>query len=167
MVESMPLDLDPQLVALFGSETRASVLVALARARYPQTGYRIAKVANIQPIKAYSELGRLLAVGVVRRTSGASGRFTWELPEGAVRTFVVNRARISDWVDWMADPRRRVSSADRRFARRLNAAATGRPPPKSIPPAARAILSEMTRPPEKDRVLELLGLPTSVRRGRR
>jgi DNA-binding transcriptional ArsR family regulator len=163
----MTLELDPQLATLFGSETRASVLAALAGASNPVSGYRIAKVADVQPIKAYVELRRLRDAGIVREFPDGNGRSLWELPRGEIRTFVAGRARVYWSGDWMQSPRRRSSPADRRFARQLTEAATKRPRPRSIPPAARSILSEMVRPAEKDEILERLGLPTSVRRDRK
>lgn len=163
----MALELDPQLVTLVGSGNRASVLAALASATTPQTGYRIARLANVQPIKAYTELRRLRSVGIVRELRASDGRSVWELPDGAIRSFVASRARIAQFEEWIVSQRRGVGPSDRRFARALNDAAAKRPRARSNPPAARAILVEMTRPPEKDKVLELLRLPSSVRRGRR
>jgi len=163
----MTLELDPQLVALFGSVTRVSVLATLAGASTPFSGYRIAKVADVQPIKAYAELRRLRDAGIVRETPGEKGRSLWELPKGEVRSFISSRARVYWSGDWFENVRVKITPADWRFARRVAKAAAKRPRPKSIPPAARAILSEMVRPPEKDEILERLGLPTSTRRGRR
>ena len=163
----MALELDPQLAILFGSETRAAVLAALAGASSPLSGYRIAQVADVQPIKAYTELRRLRDAGIVLEIRGAKGRSVWELPQGDIRTFVGGLARVSWSGDWMNSPRRRVTSDDRIFALRVAKAATKRVRPKSVPLAARAMLSEMARPSEKDAILQRLGLPTSVGRGRR
>ncbi|MGP8072160.1 MAG: hypothetical protein ACLPZM_03405 [Thermoplasmata archaeon] len=163
----MTLKLDSQLVTLFGSETRVSVLAALAGASSPFTGYRIAKIADVQPIKAYAELRRLRDAGIVREIPGKKGRSAWELPPGEIRSFVGGRTRLSWSSEWMNSPRRQVTPADRAFVLQIAEAAAKRARPRSIPPGARAILSEMARPPEKDAILERLGLPTSVRRGRR
>jgi DNA-binding transcriptional ArsR family regulator len=163
----MTLELDPQLVALFGSETRVSVLAALAGASSPFTGYRVAKVADVQPIKAYSELRRLRNAGIVREMRDEKGRSVWELPPGEIRSFVGGRTRVSWSADWMNNPRRQVTPADRSFVLQFAEAATKRKRPKSVPLAARTILSEMVRPSGKDTILERLGLPTSVRRGRK
>ena len=163
----MTLGLDPQLVTLFGSETRVAVLAALAGASVPFSGYRVAQVAGVQPIKAYSELKRLRSAGIVRETPVRKGRSVWDLPLGEIRSFVVGRTRIYWSDDWINNPRRKTTPDDLRFARQVNKAAEKRLRPASIPPSARAILSEMTRPSEKDEILERLGLPTSVRRGRK
>ncbi len=163
----MTLELDAQLVTLFGSETRVSVLAVLAGASSPFTGYRIAKVAGVQPIKAYAELRRLRDAGIVREIPDKKGRSAWELPTGEIRSFVSGRTRVSWSSDWMNSPRRQVTPADRTFVLRVAEAAAKRARPRFIPPGARAILSEMVRPPEKDAILERLGLPTSVRRGRK
>jgi DNA-binding transcriptional ArsR family regulator len=163
----MTLELDPQLVSLFGSETRTAVLAALAGASVPFSGYRVAQVADVQPIKAYAELRRLRDAGIVRETPRKKGRSVWELPLGEIRSLVADRTRVYWSGDWINNPRRRTTPADRRFAHKVAKAATKRPSPSSIPPAARAVLSEMTRPSEKDEILERLGLATSVRRGRR
>jgi len=164
---SVSLDLDPQLAAVVSSETRASVLAVLAGSPAPISGYRVAKLAQVQPIKVYRELRRLAEARVVRETRSGRGRLLWELPSGSLREFVASRGRVSWSEEWLANVRRRTSSEDRRFARRLNAAAARRPRPRSIPAGARAILSEMVRPRQKDEILERLGLPTSVRRGRK
>lgn len=163
----MALELDPQLVALLGSETRASVLAALAGAMSPFSGYRVAKVARVQPIKAYAELRRLRDAGIVREVPRPKGRSGWELPEGEIRSFVAGRSRVYWSTDWMDSPRRIATAADVRFARTIERVAATRPRPRAIPPAARRILSEMVRPSKKDEILERLGLPTSLRRGRK
>jgi hypothetical protein len=163
----MPIQSDPQLVALFGGKTRASVLAVLAGASVPFSGYRVARVAGVQPIKAYAELRRLRTAGIVREIPIKEGQSVWELPPGDLRSFVAKRVRVYWSGDWMSSPRRKFTVDDLHFARQLNRVAKRRPRPSTIPPYARAILSEMVRPPEKDELLERLGLPTSVRRGRR
>jgi hypothetical protein len=163
----MAFDPNPQLVALFGSETRVSVLAALAGASKPFTGYRVAKVADVQPIKAYAELRRLRDAGVVQEIPGKQGGSLWELPQGEIRSYIGKRARVSWSQDWMDGTRRQVTAADRVFASQISEAAGRRTRPKSIPPGARAILSQMVRPAQKDAILQRLGLPTSVRQGHR
>jgi len=162
----MAVQIDPQLVALLGSETRASVLAVLAGASMPFSGYRVAQVAGVQPIKAYGELRRLRVAGIVRETPRKKGRSVWELPPGDLRSFVARRARVYWSGDWMSNARRKLTVDDWRFARQVNRAANRRSRSRRIPLSARAILSEMVRPSEKDEILERLGLPTSVRRGR-
>jgi hypothetical protein len=163
----MSLELDPQLVTLMGSETRASVLATLAGAPKPISGYRVAKVAGVQPIKAYRELRRLAESGILLETRDQKGKSLWQMPTGSLRQFVASRGRVVWSAEWLANPRRQVTSRDRRFARNLNAAAALRSRSRSIPAGARAILSEMVRPRQKDKILEQLGLRTSVRRGRK
>ncbi len=119
----MTLKLDSQLVTLFGSETRVSVLAALAGASSPFTGYRIAKIADVQPIKAYAELRRLRDAGIVREIPGKKGRSAWELPPGEIRSFVGGRTRLSWSNEWMNSPRRQVTPADRAFVLQIAEAA--------------------------------------------
>jgi DNA-binding transcriptional ArsR family regulator len=162
----MMLNLDPQLVTLFGSETRVSVLAALAGASRPYTGYRVARVAGVQPIKAYAELRKLRDAGIVRETGGTAGRSGWELPEGDVRSFVGLRTRVSWSEDMLSAPQRTIGPQDLAFLRRVRARAEKRPRPKSVPPAAKAVLKEMKRRVRKDQNLARMGLRTSVRKAR-
>lgn len=91
----MTIDLDAGLVMLFGSQTRVSVLAVLAGASRPLTGYRVAKIAQVQPIKAYAELRRLREAGFVRETSSG-----WEISDPQVRRLVGTRVRIAWSEDW-------------------------------------------------------------------
>jgi len=163
----MSIQTNPQLVALLGSETRASILAVLAGASVPFSGYRVAQVAGVQPIKAYAELRRLRIAGIVRETPRKKGQSVWELPPGDLRSLIARRSRIYWSGDWMSNGRRKFTVDDLRFARQISKAARRRPRYVEIPPSARAILSEMIRPSEKDEILERLGLRTSTRRGRR
>jgi hypothetical protein len=54
----MEPDVDPKLVALFGSETRVRTLAVLAGAFRPLAAYRVAKVGGIPVQKAYEEVRR-------------------------------------------------------------------------------------------------------------
>jgi hypothetical protein len=152
----VPREVDPQLVALFGSATRVSVLAALAGASAPWTGYRVAKVAGLQEIKAYRELERLRAAGIVR-TSGNG----WVLPPGELRTFLARRLRVSWSEDWFAGENGRALRARRVLDRPTRWFDARRYRPDRAVAACYA--KEFERPPEKDE----LALRSGLRRSRK
>lgn len=156
----MALDLDAGLSLLFGGETRASVLAALASASAPFTGYRVAKVAGIQPIKAYAELRRLREAGIVRETPRGERGATWELLDENLRSFLTRRVRVVWWNDWQPGMAGRARRAEVALARiRQIDLSKFKPNPSAV-----SNPEEYTRRPEKDRVLARLGLRTSRRR---
>jgi hypothetical protein len=139
----MKFDLDTGLVTLFGSETRVSVLAVLAGASRPLTGYRVAKVSGVQPIKAYAELRRLRAVGIVREVSSG-----WVLSDPEIRRLVGNRVRVTWAEDWQAGESERAQRA----ARLAGESTEWFDPSRYRPDAAVAarIANSIRRPPEKD-----------------
>jgi DNA-binding transcriptional ArsR family regulator len=156
----MPLEVDPGLATLFGSVTRVSVLAVLAGATSPLTAYRIAKAAEVQPIKAYTELRRLRDGGIVREKPSGKGRSVWELSDPEIRSLVGRRTRVSIWEDWRAGTRKRARRADRVIER------IGRWDISNYLPNPSVVSNpeEFLRPPEKDAVLARMGLRTSVRK---
>jgi DNA-binding transcriptional ArsR family regulator len=160
----MTLEVDPGLVALFGSQTRVRTLAPLACSPSPLTAYRVAWMTGVQRTKVYSELRRLAAAGVVAERKSGGNRSTWELVDPEVRSLLRRRARISWSEDWLADLNRdagkqspiQLQQQREDFFRRVRR-------PKSVPRAAKAILAEMKRRPGKDVELARLGLATSPR----
>ena len=96
--------MDRSLVAVFGGETRLKVLAVLANAHQPFTGYRVAKTAGIRPPKAYAELRRLEAVGVVGRESGR-----WVILDRDLFFLLRKRARVH----WLEDLRAPDATSER------------------------------------------------------
>ncbi len=149
--------IDPSVVALFGSRTRAATLGALANAGQPLTAYLVAKMTGTQVIKAITELGRLEQAGVVATAQTGRGRAGWTLTDPSLQEFFRRRVRIV----WSADFGREV---DRRIARRASPCrpridlSKFVPSPESVPNR-----EEFTCSPEKDRILARAGLRTSRR----
>ncbi|MGA7860635.1 MAG: hypothetical protein WCB19_02105 [Thermoplasmata archaeon] len=138
----MTINLDRGLVALFGSETRVSVLAVLAGASRPFTGYRVAKIAGVQPIKAYAELRRLRAAGFVRKAPSG-----WALSDPEVRRLVGSRVRIVWSEDWEAGEGKRAQLAENVVAELGPWFDASRYTPN--PSVAARYAKEIERPPEK------------------
>jgi DNA-binding transcriptional ArsR family regulator len=144
---------DPPLVAAFGSETRVLTLAALANSPVPLTAYRVAKIAGLRPPKAYEELRRAKASGLV---GAVGGRYT--LRDTDIRDLLRRRVRLFALGDWLREKdhreRTRKSSADR--LRTI-------PPPRfSREPRWSPRVPELyRRDPEKDRTLKQMGLRVS------
>jgi hypothetical protein len=150
-------NVDPGIVALFGSETRAATLGALASAGQPLTAYRIAKMTGAQVIKSVTELRRLEKAGFVTETPTDRGRTGWVLSDDSLRTLLRRRVRIVWSTDWDREilkrvGRRRTTSRVRIDLSRFTPAPGGVPNPE-----------EFVRPPEKDRELARAGLRVSRR----
>ncbi|MDE1881371.1 MAG: hypothetical protein KGI89_12585 [Euryarchaeota archaeon] len=150
------------LASVFGSEARARILVVLASARRDLSGYRIAKLSDVQPIKVSMELDRLARAGLVEpRALERKGR-GWRLRDEDLRSFLSKRARVSWSEDWLD---RGVNGID--ATEELRERIRDLPPPnlsklswrRGPPP----ILRDFERPPEKDRALRAVGLATSLR----
>jgi hypothetical protein len=103
-------DIDPGMVALFGSQDRTLVLSALANASGPLSGYRVAKLFGGQKIKVNAELVRLAKAGIVTRRRAPSGKLGWTLEDPDLRRLLRKRARICFAPDW---DRRRPASGKR------------------------------------------------------
>jgi hypothetical protein len=153
----MPTKIDPGVVALFGSQTRAATLGALANAGQPLTAYRLAKMTGTQVIKAITELRRLEKAGVVAMAPTDRGRPGWILSDRSLEDFFRRRVRIV----WSTDFDREV---DRRIARRLSSRRVRIDLSRFVPsPATVPNQAEFTRSPEKDRILARAGLRASRR----
>jgi hypothetical protein len=82
--------IDPLLVAAFGSETRVRTLAVLSNAAAPLTAYRIAAVGGIPVVKAYEEVRRLAATGLIDRIGTG-----WVLRDADIGALLRRRAPIS------------------------------------------------------------------------
>lgn len=149
---------DSMLVAFCGSVTRATVLGVLANAVIPMTGYRVARVAQIQPTKVYRELRRAAEAGLVENTSRG-----YRLLDPDVRTLLQKRVRLYWSESWLAgEPDRAARS------RAYDRSADDWFDPsryRANPAVARRYASEIVRPPEKD--LPGSGRETMLSRKRR
>jgi len=94
----MALDVDPRLVAEFGSATRVLTLAALANAFEPVTAYRVAQLVQTRRTKVYAELSRLERSGVVRSEKRTDRSLVWRIDDADVAALLRKRARIS-WGD--------------------------------------------------------------------
>jgi hypothetical protein len=148
---------DPGVVALFGSETRAATLGVLANAGQSLSAYRIAKISGSQLIKTTTELRRLESAGFVSRAPTPRGRPGWIISDGPLRELLCRRVRIV----WLADWDRQVTERTRMRTAlpRLRIDLSKFPPnPRSVPNRP-----EFERPSGKDRALARAGLRTSRR----
>ncbi len=148
---------DSGLAGLFGSAARARTLAALASASLPLTGYRIASLAAIQPIKAYSELKRLMSLGFVASRPIRKGTTGWVLADPDIRNLCLKRARLVWEPDWEQDVSRRAFKA-KSILGVLGQIDLRRYRPN---PAAVTNRSEFVRPRAKDRALRRAGLAPS------
>lgn len=104
----MELEVDPLIIAAFGSETRVRTLATLAGASRPITVYRVGKTGGIPLPKAYREVERLERAGVVRRAKKGV-----ELIDPDLRDLFRKRVRIL----WSEDQRRLESARAARGAK--------------------------------------------------
>lgn len=148
----MEPEVDPALVALFGSETRLRTLAVLANAYRPLTAYRVGKVGDIPLPKAYDEIRRLGKAGLLRRRAGG-----WVLVDRDVRALLRKRVRLFWYEDWRAE-RERTAPARRASLRRLEKAPSPRFPRNWKPRKPESF----ARDPRKDQILRILGLRTSL-----
>lgn len=156
-------DVDPGLVALFGSENRALTLGVLANAFQPLTGYRVAWLADLQRTKTNVELQRLADGGVVRKDTSPDGQIVWSLIDPNLRALLRKKIRITWDQDWDAE---RKGWAEETPALLAKAAAslgtTSLYNPKNRIPAK--AIKELERSPAKNRILRSLGARPSVRK---
>ncbi len=153
----MKTEIDPGIAALFGSETRAATLGAVANARQPLTAYRVAQMTGAQVIKVVAELRRLEKAGLVAKTPTDRGRTGWTVSDGALRDLLRRRVRIVWSRDWNEAAGERVRRRDSLPTIRIDLSRY-RPNPKAVPNP-----EEFERPAEKDRLLAKAGLPVSRR----
>lgn len=134
---------DPRLIAFCGSETRVSTLGVLANSSGPMTGYRVSRIARLQPIKVYRELARAVESGLVEKTARG-----YRLLDPDVRSLLQKRVRVSWFESWFADEGNRA-----RRARKARASSTRWFEPeryRANPSVAARYAAEIERPLEKD-----------------
>ncbi|MGI0133218.1 MAG: hypothetical protein ACREDK_09085 [Thermoplasmata archaeon] len=150
----MEPEIHPNLVAVFGSETRVRVLAVLANAFRPLTAYRVAKVGGVSIPKAYRELERLeKAAVVVHRKNG----FVLAETSRAVGDLIATKVRLSWDKDWEAEQIRERAEMESLLAR-LSRIPCRRPSKGFVPKHPELY----RRSPTKDRILREMGLPTSI-----
>lgn len=143
---------DAGLVAFCGSETRVSTLGVLANSSEPLTGYRVSKIAGLQPIKVYRELERASASGLVEKT--AQG---YRLIDPDLRALLQKRIRVFWSESWFADEGARAKRAGEAQASDVGWFDMKRYQPNAT--VAFRYAKEMERPPEKD---DFSGSPGAV-----
>lgn len=141
----MRFPIDPVLVALTGSETRARTLGVLANAERPLTGYRIAKLAGLAETKVYRELARAAQAGLVKKEESG-----FLLVPSDLRNFLRVRFRVAWSEDWARTYDQRMERARARIRE-----ATSLPPLdyskyRPNPAVARRYAREIERPAVKD-----------------
>jgi len=149
--------IDPGIVALFGSETRAATLGALASAGQPLTAYRIARITGAQVVKTVTELRRLERAGFVAEAPTDRERTGWVLVDPRLRDFLRRRVRIVWSVDWDRAVEGRIRSRKPQLRPRIDLSRFV-PNPRGVPNP-----DEFVRAADKDRILSRLGLPVSRR----
>lgn len=170
----MLVAVDRSLVELFGSRTRAGVLVALAQASEPVSAYWVAKSTGAQKIKVSFELRRLEALGFVSKTTGEGSSGQWTLDNRDLRRLLSRPVESVSPSSTRARGRSRASLGGNSYLDVLRSL----PDPSVEPefyrprswkptPGTLRDLRERLRPPEKDRLLRKYGGRTSYREGRR
>jgi DNA-binding transcriptional ArsR family regulator len=158
----MAFEVDPGLLALFGSGTRVRVLAPLANASAPLTAYRIASLVGVPRTKVYAELDRLASAGIVKRFRASESRTVWELCDPDLRRLLRRKARIV----WSRDL---IATAVQRAARTRRILLDSRRKPLDpryfTKPFRPRNVREFARSREKDALLASLGLRISRRAG--
>lgn len=131
------------LTAFCGSGTRVATLGVLANSEEPLTGYRVAKLAGLQPIKVYRELDKANKSGLVQKTARG-----YRLVDSDIRSLLRKRIRVSWFQSWYDQ-----ESARRNRARAIRESSTdwfdsSRYLPN--PSIANRYATEIERPREKD-----------------
>ena len=134
---------DDALVAFCGSETRVATLGVLANSERPLTGYRVSKLAGLQPIKVYRELAKATKSGLAQKTPRG-----YRLTDSDLRLLLRKRVRVSWFESWYDQEPARAARA-----RRVRDSSTdwfdpGRYRPN--PSVAKRYAKEIKRPPEKN-----------------
>lgn len=142
-------EIDPSVVAAFGSETRVRALAVLASCPVPLTAYRIGKVGGIPFPKVYRELDRLAKKGLVTH----SGRY-WTLTDGALADYLRHRVPILWDEVLLSQVAQHHDRTDRIYELAKHVAR-----PKLVQSAAP---KRYARPASKDRLLREMGLRPSV-----
>jgi len=161
-------EVDPAVLAFTGSRTRALTLAVLANAEEPFTGYRVAKIAGLNPSKVYRELLRASKAGLIRRDRTGNG---YIIADPDVRTFLRRRLRIrwdDEWdkarAGWDDETPGLLSTALTAIRGRVRENPNYLRPRGWKPPAsAESWAGELRRPPEKDAGIRRAGRRTSRR----
>lgn len=156
----MPLAVDPNISALFGSETRVRTLAVLANSPEPLTGYRIAQVSGDERTKVYDMLRGLARSGIILSVRRADGRESWELADPDLRRMLVRRVRLAGEKEWNSVFASRVDRA------KSFVAAVETMNLRGFPSPSKDTIRELRRPEAKDRALAAAGLAVSRRRKR-
>lgn len=134
---------DDALVAFCGSGTRVATLGVLANSEKPLTGYRVAKLAGLQPIKVYRELAKANRSGLVQKTARG-----YQLADSDLRGLLRKRIRISWFESWYDQ-----ESARGKRAQAIRDASTDWFDPSRYrpnPSITKRYAKEIQRPQEKD-----------------
>lgn len=156
----MPLAVDPDISALFGSETRVRTLAVLANSPAPLTGYRIAQISGDERTKVYDTLRGLARSGIILSARRADGRESWELVDPDLRRMLIRRVRLAGEKEWDSAVASRVDRAKAFMTAVETMNLHGFPPP------SKETIRELRRPEVKDRALAAAGLAVSRRRKR-
>ncbi len=100
--------LDRRLLAFCGSATRVATLAVLANSERPLSGYRVSKLAGMQPIKIYRELERATRSGLVRKDVEG-----FRLSDPDLRLLLRKRVRLSWSEGWFDQEGARAERAER------------------------------------------------------
>lgn len=132
------------------------MLGVLANSTMPNSGYRIAKIARVQPIKATRELRRLSDAGLVEELPGPRGGSRWLLTDQDLRAFFRRRVRILPWSEVRGGFEERATRG-RQLLKQIPPVdfSKYRSSPEAVDRAA-----QFARPPGKDAELAVLGLRT-------
>ena len=149
--------IDPALVRLFGSRTRAAILGVLANSGRPLTAYRVAQVTGAQLSKVSLELRRLGLSRVIGRAPTSNVNPAWVMTDPSLRAMLRRRIRIF-WLDDWNEEVGRLSRRSQTIPRLRIDLSRYRAEPQSVPNRR-----EFLRPELKDRILTETGLRTSRR----
>lgn len=134
---------DDALVAFCGSETRVATLGVLANSERPLTGYRVAKLTGLQPIKVYQELDKATKNGLVQKTARG-----YQLSDLDLRLLLQKRIRVSWFESWYDQEPARGNRA--RAVWESSASWFDPRRYRANPSVAKRYAVEIRRPPEKD-----------------
>jgi len=163
----MATDLDPTLLAMFGSRGRLLTVAVLANADEPLTGYRIAQIADLPRQIVYPEIRRGLVSKAIEEVDGK-----YRLADPDLRGLLRKRVPIVGSREWDAARKGWAEEtpallaadlADIRGKLRKNRYYLR---PKGWKPSAAnlVVMRELARSPEKDASLRRAGLRTSARK---
>jgi DNA-binding PadR family transcriptional regulator len=143
----MPVQVDPSMTDLFGSEVRVRTLALLAGSEKPISAYRVAQATGDQGTQVYSVLRKAREGGLVEESQAENGSSIWFLTDSDLRAMLKRRVRISVASDFLELSSRK---SEPRPAPKLDLSNFRGEPVSSD--------SEQYRPPEKDELLERRGL---------